>query len=361
MSEKLVLSPARQREVERIDNAIEFIRAAGFTFHEDIIKDYYISLKTKPFVILAGISGTGKTQISRLVAKAFGARYFIVAVSSSWKSDSDLLGYWHSETGKYVDTKFTQIIRFAIDCWRKKSEELIFVCLDEMNLARVEHYFAKFLSAMEGDTPEERTIVLDGSGETLIWPPNLFFIGTVNMDETTHSFSDKVLDRANSIEFTIDVDALFQDTVKSTPPPPIPFPFSEFSEVTSDLTDPDIIDVSRRWRGEIVAIWKLLEPHQFQFGFRVRDQIELFVLNSRGLLDERVAFDLQIKQKILPKIQGGGESLKMLLMQLQDYFIDKRYRWSARKVEEMKVRLIREDMTAYYPGQVPSAARRKGW
>ena len=116
-----------------------------------------------------------------------------------------------------------------------------------------------------------------------------------------------------------------------------------------------------RWRGEIVAIWKLLEPHQFQFGFRVRDQIELFVLNSRGLLDERVAFDLQIKQKILPKIQGGGESLKMLLMQLQDYFIDKRYRWSARKVEEMKVRLIREDVTAYYPGQVPSAARRKGW
>jgi len=348
-----VLSEAKQREIQRIDNAIKFIRAAGFTYHDDIIKDYYISLKTRPFVILAGISGTGKTQISRLVAKAFGAKYFIVAVSSAWKSDSDLLGYWNPELGKYVDTKFTQIIRYAIDAYKKGSDEILFVCLDEMNLARVEHYFAKFLSAMEGDTPAERTIVLDGSSETLFWPPNLFFVGTVNMDETTHSFSDKVLDRANSIEFTIDVDALFQDTVKSVPPPPIPFPFKEFAEVSSDLTDTEIVGVARRWRGEIVAIWKMLEPHQFQFGFRVRDQIELFVLNAKGLLEERIAFDLQIKQKILPKIQGRGESLKLLLMQLQDYFIDKRYRWSAKKVEEMKLRLIRDDCTAYYPGQIP--------
>ena len=105
MSEEPVLSPALKKEAERVDNAIKYIRAAGFTYHDDMIKDYYISLKTRPFVILAGISGTGKTQISRLVAKAFGAKYFIVAVSSSWSSDSDLIGYWNPEQGKYIDTK----------------------------------------------------------------------------------------------------------------------------------------------------------------------------------------------------------------------------------------------------------------
>jgi len=343
---------ADAEEAARVQNAIEYIKSAGFTYPDEMIKNYYVCLKTKPFVILAGISGTGKTQITRLLAKAFGAKYFLVSVSSSWKTDADLLGYWDSTTNTYIDTKFTQVIRYAIDGFRKNRSELIFVCLDEMNLARVEHYFAKFLSAMEGDTPEERQLVLDGPGETLFWPPNLFFIGTVNMDETTFNFSDKVLDRANSIEFTVNVDDLFQDTVKFRPPDPMPFTFQEFERVRRDLTHPTIQDIARRWRGEVVHLWKLLEPHHFQFGFRVRDQIELFILNAQGLLDERTAFDMQVKQKILPKIQGYGESLKMLLMQLQDYFIDKRYRWSARKVEEMKTRLIREDATGYYPGQI---------
>ena len=352
MSEEQQQPQGDPAEIKRVQNAIDFIKAAGFTYPDEMIKNFYICLKTKPFIILAGISGTGKTQITRLMAKAFAAKYFIVPVSSSWKTDADLLGYWDPTTKKYVDTKFTQVIRFAIDCYRKNKPDLIFVCLDEMNLARVEHYFAKFLSAMEGDTPEERTLVLDGPGETLFWPPNLFFIGTVNMDETTFNFSDKVLDRANSIEFTVNVDDLFMDTVKSQPPDPIPFPYQDFAKVRRDLTDPSIQDVARRWRGEIVHLWKMLEPHHYQFGFRVRDQIELYILNSHGLLDERVAFDIQVKQKILPKIQGYGESLKMLLMQLQDYFIDHRYRWAAKKVEEMKARLIREDATGYYPGQI---------
>ena len=96
----------------------------------------------------------------------------------------------------------------------------------------------------------------------------------------------------------------------------------------------------------------MLEPYHFHFGFRIRDEIELFILNSYGLLDETVAFDLQVKQKILPKIQGYGDSLKMLLIKLHDYFMEKRYRYSAKKVEEMKARLIREDATGYYPGQI---------
>lgn len=351
MSE-LVDPAVLEAEQARVQTAIDYIQAAGFNFSEEMVKNYYICLKAKPFVILAGISGTGKTQISRLMAKAFQAHYELIPVSSHWTGDSDLLGFYDSKTEKYVDTRFTKVLRAALNCWKQQREDIFYLCLDEMNLARVEHYFARFLSAMEALDPKDRKIPMDGGGQ-LIWPPNLFFVGTVNMDETTHSFSDKVLDRANSIEFGVDVNSLFQDSTKSEPPAPKPFPYSEFLACRRDLSHPALVQVARKWRGEIVDLWKMLEPHQFHFGFRVRDEIELYLLNSLGLLEQKTAFDLQVKQKILPKISGRGESMKLLLTRLQDHFMNKGYRYSAKKVEEMKIRLIRDDFTAYYPGQTP--------
>lgn len=341
-----------EEERQRLATALAWIRAAGFTFPDELVADYYVCLKAKPFVILAGISGTGKTQISRLVAKALAARYELVPVSSHWSSDADLLGRYDPVQRSYVDTRFTRVLRTALDAWKQRTEDLFFVCLDEMNLARVEHYFARFLSAMEATHVEDRRIPLDG-GETLVWPPNLFFVGTVNMDETTHAFSDKVLDRANSIEFGIDVDDLFQDSVKGTPPPPMPWTFTQLQACRRDLSHPAVTGIARRWRGEIVDIWKILQSQNLQFGFRVRDEIELFMLNAIGLLDEKVAFDLQVKQKILPKIAGRGESLKLLLTRLMDHLADRGLRHSMKKVEEMRMRLIRDDFTAFYPGQRP--------
>jgi 5-methylcytosine-specific restriction endonuclease McrBC GTP-binding regulatory subunit McrB len=340
-------------ELERISNAIHYIHAAGFTYSDEILKDYYICLKTKPFVILAGMSGTGKTQITRLFAKAIDAHYTLISVSSSWKSDADLLGFFDKASGTFKETRFVTLIRAALQAYKKGLPDIFFVCLDEMNLARIEHYFAKFLSAMEGLHMEDRKILLDGTGEVLYWPPNLLFVGTVNMDETKFGFSDKVLDRANSLEFTITLDDVFAESVKKTPPDPQSFSFQEFLESRKDLTDPSVREVSKRWRGEIANIWKMLEPLNFHFGYRIRDEIELYIANATDLLDERVAFDLSVKQKILPKISGRGDSLKLLLMNLQDYFTDKKYRHSAKKVEEMKKRLIRDDFTGYYPGQLP--------
>ncbi|MBI2944373.1 MAG: AAA family ATPase [Candidatus Wallbacteria bacterium] len=347
---------ASANEATKIDNAITYIQSAGFTFSDEMVKNYYICLKTKPFVILAGMSGTGKTQVTRLFSKSIGAHYSLISVSSSWTSDTDLLGYWDKERQVFVETRFVQVLRAALLAYKKGAKDLFVICLDEMNLARVERYFAKFLSAMEGLYVEDRKIVLDGTGEVLYWPPNLFFVGTVNMDETTYAFSDKVLDRANSIEFTLTVDDLFNESVKRIPPEPLPLSFQDFLAYRRDLTHPELREISKRWRGELVAIWKMLEPYNFQFGFRIRDEIELYILNAQGLLDERTAFDLQVKQKILPKILGRGDSLKMLLMKLQDTFADKKLKYSARKIEEMKRRLILDDYTGYYPGQKPRQA-----
>jgi 5-methylcytosine-specific restriction endonuclease McrBC GTP-binding regulatory subunit McrB len=339
-------------EQERIANAVQYIQSSGFTFSDEAIKNYYICLKTKPFAILAGMSGTGKTQITRLFARAIGAHFNLIPVSSSWRSDADLLGFYDPASSAFRETRFVTLIRAAVQQYRKGAPDLFFVCLDEMNLARVEHYFAKFLSAMEGLSMEDRKIVLDGTGEQLHWPPNLMFVGTVNMDETTFTFSDKVLDRANSIEFTLSLDDVFSESLKRPPPEPHPFTFQEFVAARKDLTDPSVREVSKRWRGEIAHIWKMLEPSQFHFGYRIRDEIELYIANAEGLLEERVAFDLAVKQKVLPKISGRGDGLRILLMSLQDHFTDKKYRYSARKTEEMKKRLVRDDFTGYYPGQL---------
>ena len=119
--------------------------------------------------------------------------------------------------------------------------------------------------------------------------------------------------------------------MKRTPPDPQPFTFIEMSACRRDLMDASVREVSKRWRGEIANIWKMLEPLAFHFGYRIRDEIELFIANATGLLEERVAFDLSVKQKILPKISGKGDSLKLLLINLQDYFTEKKYRYSSRK------------------------------
>lgn len=346
-------------EITRIERAIDYVRSAGFTYTDEMVKNYYVCLKTKPFVILAGISGTGKTQITRLMARAIGAHYTLVSVSSSWRSDADLLGFYDPQTNTYRDSKLVTVVRAALAAYKKGTSDMFFVCLDEMNLARVEHYFAKFLSAMEAQGVEDRKIVLEG-GETLYWPSNLFFVGTVNMDETTYLFSDKVLDRANSIEFMMTLDDLFGESVKRAPPDPVQITFQELSSWRRDLTDPLVREISKRWRGELATLWKMLEPYNFHFGYRIRDEIELYLLNAQGLLEERVAFDLSVKQKVLPKISGRGDNLKLLLTNLHDHFVDCKYRYSARKVEEMKRRLIMEDFTGYYPGQLPPR-RAQAW
>ena len=163
----------------------QYVQQRGFTFTREVVADYYVSLKTKPFVILTGVSATGKTGLTQLVASALSGpdagHYLLVPVSPDWTDDTYLLGYYNVIQERQIETAFSKFYRWSSDV----RSEPFFVCLDEMNLAKVEHYFSHFLSKME-------------TGEL---PPNLFITGTVNVDESTYLFSKKVLDRANTIEF----------------------------------------------------------------------------------------------------------------------------------------------------------------
>ena len=206
--------PKMLQPKELVQHTFDYITNSGFRYQKEEIANFYLALRTKPFVILAGISGTGKTQLPRKFAEALGfseEQVKQIPVKPDWTDCSELIGYV-SLSGLFVPKELTLAIQEALKPENKNKP--YFFILDEMNLARVEHYFSDFLSVIETRKRDKSVITTDhilrkealndasnsnDFGE-LRWAQNLFLIGTVNMDETTHTFSRKVLDRANSIE-----------------------------------------------------------------------------------------------------------------------------------------------------------------
>ena len=214
---------------EKLTQIKNYIKAQGYTYPDNLIENFYLSLKTKPFVLLAGISGTGKTKLVELFARAIGCssdndRFKLISVKPDWNDSADLLGYSNIR-GDFQPGPILETIKKAAE----DPANPYLVCLDEMNLARVEYYFSDFLSKMEtrhydGDQIKTDRLLNENDFDqndsndsqakysNLHIPDNLYLIGTVNMDETTHPFSKKVLDRANTIEFNqIDLTAFLEE------------------------------------------------------------------------------------------------------------------------------------------------------
>lgn len=276
-----------------IETIVERIHARGFALADSLIRAYHVALQTKPLVILPGISGTGKTRLTRLYADAvYGEalargqdndHYLLVAVQPDWHNARDLLGYYNALTGKFHPTPFLRFLqRAAAD-----PATLYFACLDEMNLARPEYYLAPILSALE---TEDHLIDLGAPGATVETaggellenpfrlPLNVRITGTVNVDESTHTLSDKLLDRANVIE----------------------------------LTDVDLAAFRRSYREPVdEAAWEVIaQVHAIMaragqaFGYRAVAEMLRYVERARGVLPPQQALDQQIKQKVLPKLRG---------------------------------------------------------
>ncbi|WP_341346617.1 DUF3578 domain-containing protein [Paenibacillus sp. FSL H3-0469] len=315
------------------------IRRQGFFFPEHLIENFYLSLKAKPLVILAGISGTGKTRLVKLFAEALGAtrdngRFRLIPVRPDWSDPADLLGY-KDLAGRFQPGPVMQV--FVEARQPENRHKPYFICLDEMNLARVEHYFSDLLSVLETQewreseiqtqelisrallgTPEDRA-TYGGLGI----PENVFLIGTVNMDETTHPFSKKVLDRASTLEFNyINLQQYPQEAAQEAD---VPAALAELNHLfvrsdylkLADAYEP-YQELVVRTTGRLVKINALLEDIHAHVGFRVRDTVCFYMIyNERyGLMDEEEAFDWQLLQKILPRIQGSHSSVRRVLLSL---------------------------------------------
>ena len=188
------------------------IETEGLVVSDRTLQRFHLSLRSRGFVILSGISGTGKTWLAQAYARAVGGRELLVPVAPNWTTNEDLLGYLNPILNVYHDTEFSKFLRKAAHEWELASAEERepiphYLVLDEMNLARVEYYFATFLSALEVRQREETARVQLGEDVVLL-TPNLRFVGTVNVDETTHGFADKVYDRAQLVELEAPREAI---------------------------------------------------------------------------------------------------------------------------------------------------------
>jgi hypothetical protein len=268
-----------------------------FRIADDVVRRYHLAMSTRGLVIICGPSGTGKTWLAQAYAYAAGANTKLVAVDPSWTSNEDLLGYLSPLDGFYHHTPFSEYVGEAAREWdlanraSRRAREY-HVILDEMNLARVEYYFSRFLSAMEVRSRDGTAAIDLAPGHRLQLTPNLKFAGTVNMDETTHGFADKVYDRAQLIELPLarrDVEAHL---------------------------------AGHSYRETLLAVWDAVR-RVAPFGFRVLDEIDAYVTAAveQGASSD-TALDEQLVQKVLPRIRGADPRLGTALDDLLHVFGD---------------------------------------
>lgn len=326
-------------------------------------KCYLSAIRTKPFILLAGISGTGKSQIVRKLAQASlilpetdectrwtnqrPKNFELIQVKPNWHNSMDVVGY-KSNIGKDGEHyEYSPFIEFVAKAWQDLDTPY-FLCLDEMNLAPVEEYLAEFLSAIESRFTDENgnywtdpivkpfkefgevvcaKMITKLAGESealanqfrnkgLTLPKNLVIMGTVNMDETTFSFSRKVLDRAMSIEMN-DVDFIkFLDGTSEQIVPALSI--KEIGllvnrPVKASSVKDNLGNISTKIINYLTEVNKLLEGTPFKLGYRSANEAMLYVSSTMdfGYDDTVKALDEFTLMKILSRIEGDETKLSV--------------------------------------------------
>lgn len=304
---------------------------AGYYLNEKLSNRFCASLLTKPFVILTGLSGSGKTKLAQAFVQWIcqdESQYRIIPVGADWTNREPLLGYPNAlKPDEYVKPD-NGVLDLLIQA-NTQPDLPHFLILDEMNLSHVERYFADFLSVMESN--EEISLYAEGSADKTVpakikIPANLFIIGTVNIDETTNMFSPKVLDRANTIEFRVTQDEMkiFLENVKAINLDVLAGKGAgmakSFLEMAGNrsFTTTDIEAINT----VLVQFFGELKKTGAEFGYRTATEI-LRLIHQLSLLDSTLTttqkVDIAIIQKLLPKLHGSRRKLCPILETLGSF------------------------------------------
>lgn len=315
---------------EKFDIAIlnKNILQSGLLFSEILVSRFIASLLTKPFVLLTGLSGSGKTKIAQAFVRWIcekDSQYRIIPVGSDWTNREPLLGYPNGlDSSEYIFPD-SDALRLIIEASKEENQHKpYFLILDEMNLSHVERYFADFLSVMESD---EKIMLYSGKQrkgsdgiivpKKISWPKNLFVIGTVNIDETTYMFSPKVLDRANTIEFRID-----DNNIKSFLEQPSKIDLdtlegkgASMAQHFLELAKNDPIDRDEVYTATFVRFFNELKKIGAEFGYRTAYEMLLLIkkLNTIGKFTKEQSIDIAVMQKLLPKLHGSRSKISKVL------------------------------------------------
>lgn len=307
-----------------VDHLLSYCRGT-LDFHPMDIRRLYVSLKTRPFVILAGLTGSGKSSLTRTFAEACGAsgsngRFRRIAVKPEWIDQTDVLGFVNPISEYFVPGWLAETVR---DCERDP-DRLHFVLLDEMNLAPVEQYLAEWLSAIEEARSGSDDVWLPLYSSALTpkngdewphrvkFPENLTIVGTVNVDEITRPLSERVIDRANVLLLSVEVSDRHHEPSGQSPGP-WHVGLTEFRKVCT--TEP-----SNELHEFLVYVADILRQANIGVGLRAHIELERFVANAEGILDPEVALDWGVVQRIIPKIRGFKRNLEESLRELLDEF-----------------------------------------
>ncbi len=319
-----------QRVTEEFGSALVRSHVSFGARHDMVVRSFVASLAAKRFAILTGLSGSGKTQLGMRFGEWFGEnRSLVVPVRPDWTGAEALFGYedvlrepLNGRSAWHVPEALRFMLRAAAD-----PENPYLLLLDEMNLAHVERYFADALSGMESDQACLPNLKKEANGawripanevDKLPIPENLFVVGTVNVDETTYMFSPKVLDRANTFEFRVGTSELLTGQTR-----PVPVEPGHPDLVTRFLA----VAANPQWHLEHPApgqgvfvehlrrLHALLSNSGFEFGHRIFYEAIRFaaMYAAAGDDDPLKALDLQIMQKVLPRLHGSRRRLELTL------------------------------------------------
>jgi hypothetical protein len=426
------------------DKLIEVVQTNQTQNSTDELSEIDIHLP-KPFLLLAGISGTGKTRFVRQQAELIGSleeNYQLVSVRPDWHEPSDLLGYISRLNNNGAEFIVTDVVKFMVKAWLNtlasfsvseidgkeiftpvyRSENEVkpyWLCLDEMNLAPVEQYFADYLSVLEtrkwenniyscdallsanlfcqletdGLTKLRKDLALDGNEFDLVWkyfqqsgiciPFNLMVAGTVNMDETTHGFSRKVIDRALTFDFGEFFPNNYDDFFTPTSQPKA-LGFSSVSSINnaSELSHVVVDNNGTKSIAFLQAINQILKATPFELAFRALNEllVSLHCFSPKDELELQAVWDDFLMCKVLPRIEGDEDKLakgnsdilsilhKLLATQLATIWSEEELRSdllskgingtaavimtscrSKKKIEQMQRKLNTAGFTSYWP------------
>ncbi|MGV8906321.1 MAG: MrcB family domain-containing protein [Acetobacterium sp.] len=294
--------------------------ARGFYYPPELVKSYYLSLKSKPFVMIKGNVGTGKTSFPGFFAEAIGAntengRYLKVLVKNSWEDDEALFGYLDSR-GHFISGPIMTLLKSS----REHPEKPHFLLLDEMDQAPVEKYFRKLLERINGNEEPFFTKEDFGSDLTsfreyggLTFTDNIYIIGTINREVHSYPMGPKVLDSGNTIEMPVVDIGVFPDYGSSALGGD--WENSQFKVQNKTEQLPGIIE---KLMLDLREIQEILVRFDEPMGYRGVNEILAFGINSgvEGLFTEPEIMDLAIKQRILPVLDVTSQNNEELLKAL---------------------------------------------
>lgn len=355
---------------------VSFLNSSNIRLNPLFYNRFIISLISKPFLILTGLSGSGKTKLAEafsLLISESEKQYCMIAVGADWTNREPLLGFPNAlKAGEYVkpDNGVLDLIIRA----EKDQTKPYFLILDEMNMSHVERYFADFLSAMEST---DRTISLHPEGK--VWhncdvpaklrlPENLFIIGTVNIDETTYMFSPKVLDRANVIEFRVsesEMESYFNNAKTLDMEVLRGQGASMGKSFVAKAKEKNLM--AENIQNDLMPFFKKLQDAGAEFGYRTASEISRFVKIcselSDGTMSKDDVIDAAIMQKLLPKVHGSRNKIERILKDLGKLCLNKNtekesfgddveksdiiYNLSYEKLKRMHKRVISDGFTSY--------------